>query len=191
MSVILRPGKSSATEASSFSFGDMTRVELIWLEQQTEFWIRFGNGVGEQVLDRSRRVVFFMPGSVFAFVRWAANDYGTVVSRIDIVRTIAPGSAYQTLPFVRPGGEILLKIEGWHKVEDVLRHVDAIEGLGINPAEVDPDHWRHVAHWMRASEAPRAYTAKRHEAWLRRRRVSAGSHSVSKAPVVLSKGRTQ
>lgn len=171
MSVILRPDKSAATEASSFSFGDMTRVELIWLEKQTEFWIRFGNGAGEQVLDRSRRVVFFMPGSVFAFVRWAANDYGTVVSRIDIVRAIAPGSAYQTLPFVRPGGEILLKIEGWPKVEEVLRHVDAIEGLGIDPAEVDPDHWRHVAHWMKAGEASRLYTAERHDAWLRRREI--------------------
>lgn len=171
MSVILRPGKSSATEASSFSFGDMTRVELIWLEQQAEFWIRFGNGAGEQVLDRSRRVVFFMPGSVFAFVRWAANDYGTVVSRIDIVRAIAPGSACQTLPFVHPGGEILLKIEGWPKVEKVLRHVGAIEGLGIDPTDVDPDHWRHVSHWMKAGEAPRSYTAERHAAWLRRREI--------------------
>lgn len=171
MSVILRPGKSSATETSSLSFDGMTRVELIWLEKQTEFWIRFGNGAGEQVLDRSRRVVFFMPGSVFAFVRWAANDYGTVVSRIDIVRTMAPGRSYQTLPFVRPGGEILLKIEGWPKVEKVLRHVDAIEGLGIDPADVDPDHWHHVAHWTKAGEAPRRYTAERHAAWLRRREI--------------------
>lgn len=171
MSVILRPGKSSATEASSFSFGDMTRVELIWLEQQTEFWIRFGNGAGEQVLDRSRRVVFFMPGSVFAFVRWAANDYGTVVSRIDIVRAVAPGCACQTLPFVRPGGEILSKIEGWPKVEEVLRHIDAIESLGIDAADVDPDHWRHVAHWMKAGEAPRPYTSERHAAWRRRREI--------------------
>ena len=191
MSVILRPGKSSAIEASSLSFDGMTRVELIWLEQQSEFWIRFGNGAGEQVLDRSRRVVFFKPGSVFAFVRWAANDYGTVLSRIDIVRAIAACNSYQTLPFVRPGGEILLKIEGWPKVEKVLRHVDAIEGLGIGPADVDPDHWRHVAHWMKAGEAPRAYTAERHAAWLRRQEVSFGSRSVSNAPVRLSKRRTQ
>lgn len=171
MSTILGPDNSSGTVGYSFSFDGMTRVELIWLEKQTEFWIRFGNGVGEQVLDRSRRIVFFRPGSVFAFVRWVANDYGTVVSRIDIVRTMAPGRSYQTLPFVRPGGEILLKIEGWPKVEKVLRHVDAIEGLGIDPADVDPDHWRHVAHWMKAGEAPQRYTAERHAAWLRRREI--------------------
>ena len=150
---------------------DLTRVELTGVEKKIEFWIRFGQEAGEHILDRSRRTVSFRPGAVFAFVRWAANDYGTVISRIDIVRAVAPGRSYQTLPFVRPGAEILLRIEGWPKVEDVLRHVDAIEALGIDPAEVDPNHWRHVAHWMNAGEAPRPYTADRHDAWLRRQEI--------------------
>ena len=151
--------------------GELTRVELTWVEKRIEFWIRFGQEAGTQILDRSRRIVFFRPGAVFGFVRWAANDYGTVISRMDIVRAVAPGCAYQTLPFVRPGAEILLRIDTWPKVEDVLRHVDGIEALGIDPAEVDPDHWRHVAHWMNAGEAPRPCTLERHRAWLRRRDV--------------------
>jgi hypothetical protein len=150
---------------------DLTRVELTWVEKKIEYWIRFGHEAGTQILDRNRRIVSFRPGAVFAFVRWVANDYGTVISRIDIVRTVAPGCAYQTLPFVRPGGEILLKVESWPKVEDVLRHVDGIETLGVDPAEADPDHWRHVAHWMNAGEIPRPYTTKRHLAWLRRREI--------------------
>ncbi len=152
--------------------GDLTRVELTWVEGRTEYWIRFGHEAGTQILDRNRRVVSFGSGSVFAFVRWAANDHGTIISRIDIARAVAPGNAYQTLPFVRPGGEILLKIEGWPKVEAVLRHVDGIEAIGVDPAQVDPDHWRHVAHWMNAGEAPRPYTAERHQAWLRRREIA-------------------
>ena len=90
----------------------------------------------------------------------------------DILRAVAPGESHQTLPFVRPGGEILLKIEGWPTVEAVLRHVDGIEAIGVDPAEVDPDHWRHVAHWMNAGEAPRPYTAGRHQAWLRRQEIA-------------------
>lgn len=82
-----------------------------------------------------------------------------------------PAVPIQTLPFVRPGGEILLKIEGWRHVEDVLRHIDGIEAIGVDPAQVDPDHWRHVAHWMNAGEAPRPYATERHQAWLRRREV--------------------
>ena len=150
---------------------DLTHVELTWIEKKIEYWIRFGPHARETILDRRRRVLAFRPGTIFAFVRWASNDYGTVISRIDIVRAIAPGDAYQTLPFVRPGGDILLKIESWPKVEDVLRHVDGIEALGIDPADADPDHWRHVAHWMNAGETPRPYTAERHQAWLRRREI--------------------
>lgn len=151
--------------------GDLTRVELTWVEKRTEYWIRFGHATGEQILDRSRRIVSFRPGAVFAFIRWAANDHGTIISRIDILRAVAPGESFQTLPFVRPGGEILLKVEGWPKVEAVLRHVDGIEAIGVDPAQVDPDHWRLVAHRMNAGGAPRPYTAERHAAWLRRREI--------------------
>ena len=148
-----------------------TLVELTWREKRIEYWIRFGLQTYEQVLDRHRRIVGFAPGTVFAFVRWAANDFGTVLSRIDVVRAIARGEPFQTLPFVRPGGEILLKIEGWPKVEDVLRHVDAIEAIGIDADAVSPEHWRHVHNRMAAAQRPRAYTLDQHRAFLLRRKV--------------------
>ena len=150
---------------------DMTHVELTWIEKKIEYWIRFGREAHEQVLDRRRRVVSFRPNTVFAFVRWAGNDFGTTISRIDIVRAIEPGEPHQTLPFVRPGGEILLKIEGWPKVEDVLRHVDAIEAIGIDADAVSPDHWRHVHNHMAIGQQPRAYTPEQHCAFLLRRRA--------------------
>ena len=66
----------------------LTHVELTWHKQRVEHRIRFGRQVGQQVLDRHRRVVSFAPGSIFGFVRWAANDFGTIISRIDIVRAV-------------------------------------------------------------------------------------------------------
>ena len=156
---------------SPFPADGLTRVELTWIEKKVEHWIRFGRDADEQILDRRRRVVGFRPNNVFAFVRWAANDYGTVISRIDIVRAIVPGEHYQTLPFVRPGGEILLKIEGWPKVEQVLRHIDAVEALGIDAGDVAPDHWRHVGNRIGVGHQPRAYSAERHQAWLKRREI--------------------
>ena len=149
----------------------LTQVELTWIEKRIENWIRFGQEVRDEVLDRRRRVFSYRPGSVFAFVRWAANDFGTTSSRIDIVRAVELGEPYQTLPFVRPGGEILLKFEGWPKVEDVLRHVDAIEAIGIDADAVSPDHWRHVHNRMAAAHQPRAYTLEQHRAFLLRRKV--------------------
>jgi hypothetical protein len=148
-----------------------TQVELTHIEKRLENWIRFGHKVRERVLDRRRRVFFYRPGSVFAFVRWASNDFGTITSRIDIVRAVAPGETYQTLPFVRPGGETLLRIESWPKVERVLQHIDVIEAIGIDAAEVSPDHWRHVHNRLTVGHEPRAYTVDQHQAFLLRRRA--------------------
>jgi hypothetical protein len=151
---------------------DFTYVELTWLKKRIENWIRFGRIVEEHALDRQRRVVSFAPGSIFAFVRWASNDFGTVVSRIDILRTVRPGERHVTVPFVRPGGEILLRLSGWPKVEKALQAIDAVETLGIHPADAAPEHWQHVHNRLTVSEAPRRYTHTRHQAWLHRRKVA-------------------
>jgi hypothetical protein len=148
-----------------------TEVELTWIEKKIEHSIRFGTMVQDKRLDRHRRIVSFNPGAHFAFVRWASNDFGTIVSRIDIVRAVAPGEAYQTLPFVRPGGEILLRINGWPKVNRVLQTIDLIEALDIDPCEITPDYWRHVHNRLSAGYQPKPYTREQHEAWLKRRRM--------------------
>ncbi len=80
---------------------NLTHVELTWVEKKIENWIRFGTHAHEQILDRRRRVLSFRPGAVFAFVRWASNDFGTIISRIDVVRSVARGETYQTLPLRR------------------------------------------------------------------------------------------
>ena len=157
--------------AAALPHDTLTHVELTWVEKKIENWIRFGTHAHEQILDRRRRGLSFRPGTVFAFVRWASNDFGTIISRIDIVRAVACDEAYQTLPFVRPGGDILLKVEGWPKVERVLQTIDAIERLGIDLDTVSPDHWRHVHNRLTAGHEPRTYTRDHHRAFLLRRRA--------------------
>ena len=88
------------------------------------------------------------------------------------MRAVEPHEPYQTLPFVRPGGDTLLKIDGWPKVEQVLRHIDAIQSIGIDPEDVSPDHWRHVHNRLTAGHEPRAYSADQHRAFLKRRSVA-------------------
>ena len=151
---------------------DLTQVELLWLEKRIENRTRFGRAVEERILDRNRRVLSFAPGSIFAFVRWTSNDFGTVVSRIDILRAVRPGQRCSTIPYVRPGGELLLRLSGWQKVERVLQLIDAVEALGIDPVDAAPDYWHHVHNRLSVNEAPRTYTKSRHQAWLHRRRVA-------------------
>lgn len=169
----LAVASARASRAGGMALEDLTQVELVWIEKQIKHWIRFGREAREQVVDRRRRALFFPPGSVFALVRWAANEHGTVLSRLDILRAVAPGETCQTIPTVTPGGDILLRVDGWPKVERMLQRIDAIEAIGIDPAEVSSDHWRHVHNRLAAGETPRAYTMQRHRAFLMRREIGA------------------
>ncbi|MBN9237003.1 MAG: hypothetical protein ACJAVZ_000695 [Afipia broomeae] len=150
----------------------LTHVELTWIEKRQEDWIRFGRQAREQILDRRRRVVSFQPESQFALVRWAANDFGTFLSNIAIARAVWRGEAFQTLPSVRPGADILLSVDGWPKVERVLQAIDAVEDRGIDPADAAPDYWRHVHNRLAAGLEPRTYTAARHRAFRLRRSIA-------------------
>lgn len=148
-----------------------TRVELLHIEGRIERWIRFGRHAEEEILDRRRRALWFDAGQIFAFVRWAANDYGTAISRIDILRVVDAGEPLTSVPGVTPGGEVLLRLSGWPKVERALHAVDQVEALGIDSADACPDHWRHVHNRLTAGDAPRAYTPERHRAWALRREI--------------------
>ena len=150
-----------------------TTGDLLWIEGQIEHWIRFGRIVQETIHSRRRRAVGFDPGAVFAFVRWSANDYGTVESRLDVLRATGPDEGCSTVPHVTPGGKILLRLTGWPKVEAALILMDHIEALGIAPEDVCPDHWRHVHNRLTTGLTPRPYTDFRHAAWLKRREVGA------------------
>jgi hypothetical protein len=150
---------------------ELTHVDLLWIRQRVENRIRFGRTEQQHVIDHHWRVVSFSSGSIFAFVRWAANAYGTVMSRIDILRAVAPDERYVTVPDVHPGGDSLLRTWGWPRVEKVIQAIEAVEALGIDPADVAPDYWRHVHNRLSVGARPQPYTRSRHHAWLRRKQV--------------------
>ena len=143
----------------------------MWQEGLREEWLRFGRPVAGRILDRRTRIESYAPGQVFALVRWASNDYGTVRSTLDIVRAVGGSDVYTTVPQVDPGGELLLSARGWPRVRRVLALIDAVEAAGTDPCEVAPDHWRHVHNRLAAGLRPRAYAPARHRAWLRRRKL--------------------
>ena len=147
----------------------LTHVTLVWREGQHEDWIKFGKPVAERIVSRSKRIESYMAGQVFALVRWASNDYGTVRSTFDIVQAVSLGEHCATVPQVDPGGELLLSVHGWPKVTQVFRLIDAIEASGIDPCDVAPEYWRHIHNRMAGRLTPRDYTPARHQAWLQRK----------------------
>jgi uncharacterized protein DUF2840 len=149
----------------------VTEVVLVFYEGRIEHWLRFGNQQRERILNRRRRVIAFAPGEIFAFVRWEANDYGTVLSRLDVLRACDAGKVIATVPGVTPGGEILVRLDGWPRVKRALDAIANIEARGIDPAAVAPDWWRHLHNRIICNMSHRAYTRSQHAAWQRRRRL--------------------
>jgi len=155
--------------AAAIAGSGLTEVELTWIEGRCEQWVRFGRAAADTVVNRRTRILGFRPGAIFAHVRWTANDFGTIHSSIAIVAAVAPGTPCSTLPCIRPGADILLRIDGWAKVRQVLEAIDAVEAAGVDAPDAAPDHWRHIADRIAAGTAWRPYGADRHAAWLRRR----------------------
>ena len=136
-----------------------------------EDWLRFGKPVAERILDRRTRIESYAPGQVFALVRWASNDYGTVGSTLTIAQAAGFGEPFTTLPQVDPGAQILLSVRSWPKVRQVFALIDAIEDVGIHPCDVAPDHWHHVHNRLAGGMQVRSYSPARHRDWLRRRKL--------------------
>ena len=147
----------------------LTCVRLLFYRDRVEHWLRFGRDAGERILDRRRRLVFFASRAVFAFIRWQADDFGTVLSRMDILRACGAGEPCATVPGVRPGGEILLRLSGWDRVQRALEVIDAVEQGGVEAADVAPTYWQHVHNRLLCGEQPRPYARDQHRAWLLRR----------------------
>jgi hypothetical protein len=150
----------------------LTWVELVFDPGRTERWIRFGSASDQRIVSRRNRFVAFQPGAVFAFVRWASNDHGTVVSRLDILQAADPSRDRIAIPGVLPGAVSLLRLTGWPRVRRALEVIDAVEEGGFHADAVAPDYWRHVHARLIVSLSPFAYTADRHRAFHLRQQVS-------------------
>ena len=141
------------------------RVELVWIEGRTNHWIRFGHWYGERVHSRSHRTVAFPVGAVFAYLRWQANDYGTVGATFVVIRVVRPGEPAATYPGVDPGGELLLSVHGWARVQRVLDLIDQVEARKLDPSRIATAYWRHVHNRIAAGQSCRSYTHEQHRAW--------------------------
>lgn len=168
MSVTVRAISPSTADPQQVT-SRRTYVELYWVEGKCEHWLRFGKPKSDVIIDRRGRKLTFGEGQVLALVRWASNDYGTVRSQLDIIRCVSSGEPFTTLAGVDPGGDILLSISGWPKVERVFKLIDTIDALGIDHCEVSPEHWRHVHNRLAVADVPRGYSREQHRAWLSRK----------------------
>jgi len=170
----LTPATSSSSQSASgrASGTSLTRVSLVFVEQRVNLYLRFGHPQREQRVDRWRRCAFFPPGARFARILWQANDYGTTRWQLLVLQACTPQDCMQRIPGIHPGACILLHVEGESRMRRVLAQIDAIEALGIDPADVSPAYWLTLSNRLTARRPLPIYTAERHAAWLAVRGLS-------------------
>ena len=151
-----------------FLVDNLTHVELVLRPRKIEQWLRFGKPSKITKIDKKRQVASFKPYKTFAFVRFASNGEDRLIHRLDIVKTAMHDDDYQTLPFVRPGGFILLSVNTVHKVDQALRIIDLIETGGVPLPEVQSAYWCHLHCSLLGDRELPIYTFEKHQAWLTR-----------------------
>ena len=145
----------------------LTRVSLAYVERRINLYLRFGRPLRELRLDRWRRCASFAPAAVFCRVRWESNDYGTIRWQLMVLQARTPGERMQRIAGIRPGAHLLLCAEGELAVQAVLRRIDTIEALAIDPADAAPAYWRTLGNRLAVRQPLPAYDTARHAAWLR------------------------
>ena len=150
-----------------------TRVEIHYLPEFLNYWGRFGEPRHWQDRDRRRAFAYFAPGQVFGYVRWEANEYGTQLWRMFVVRAGNDVFPLDRIPGVTPGGEILLDLRGTDRVKKVLAVIDGLEERDLEPSEISPEYWIYVQNRVLTRLPIRPYDLDQHRAHLLRKTVCA------------------
>lgn len=162
-----QPPHSSVAPCTNAGDTLLTRVSLAYVERRINLYLRFGRPLRELRLDRWRRCASFASGAVFCRVRWESNDYGTTRWQLMVLQACTPGERMQRIAGISPGARLLLCAEGEAPVQAVLQRIDAIEVLGIDPAQAAPSYWRTLGNRLAARQPLPAYSAERHATRLR------------------------
>lgn len=144
----------------------LTRVELHFGRDFFNYYIRFGEPRQRNDLDRRRAFEYYAPGQLFGYVRWEANEYGTRYWRIWVVRAGDPVILLHRIPGVTPGAEILLQLSGGTRVKRAFEAIDAIEALGIDPADVPASYYVQIHHRIVTRLPIPPYSTARHRVCL-------------------------
>ncbi len=150
----------------------MTSVEITFLPDYLNNWLRFGVPDEHQILDRRRSLLLFKPDRLFGYVRWQASEYGTRKWRFTIVRTHKPSDFLCRVEGVNPGGEILLMVSGKSRVQRALLLIDTLERSGFDPACISPAYYRNVHNRITVGRPVRTYSADQHAAHLASKRAN-------------------
>jgi len=132
------PSHPDSHSTNEVGASDLTTVELLWLESASRTAFGLVGRFRRKSWTASARAVF-RSRQHFSLSCVGRHDFGPSCPH----RYFARGDTRATLfdrPWITPGGESLLRLSGWPKVERVLQLIDVVEAIRIDPADAAPDY---------------------------------------------------
>ena len=117
--------------------------------------LRFGVPQSVTKLDNYRSVAAFIPDTIFGYIRWQRNEYGTTLWRLVIAKTVHE-DRIQKYAGILPGAHILVNVSGVNAVKQALKRLDYWEGqAGGELSNIPETRWRHFQYGIIIRSAPR------------------------------------
>lgn len=135
-----------------------THLRLLRTKRRGEDRLLFGRPQQRLPNATGGELLSFPTESIFAFVRWRGDGYGTQTWRIVVAQSGRAGDQITTIPGVEPGAILLLHAFGKTRVHRALK---AIEALKKNQelASIDAAYWRHLHLAIQLDVAADSYDA--------------------------------
>jgi hypothetical protein len=110
----------------------LTRVELIYEEGVRNYRLLFGKPVRivnkEMIFGvRTKKMVFFKPGDIFALDLWERCEYGTKSWAVYVLQAATVGEIAYPVPQVFPAAKILLEACGKSRAQKAIRELREIQ----------------------------------------------------------------
>ena len=104
----------------------LTQVQIHFVKDIINHRLLFGQPNEMIKLDRFRRLVVFKPDQIFGYIRWRANQYGTVEWKLYVLKTGEAGQMTQ-VSGISPAVKILVSVSGRERMKRALPIMDRIK----------------------------------------------------------------
>lgn len=134
-----------------------TVVQLHFVRDLINHRIRFGQPVSITKLDKYRSIASFSTGSIFGYIRWRANEYGTQDWRVYVLKAQSEGYLSQVTG-VSPAVKSLLNVQGKPAVKRCLLALGRLEKQAGGALENVPEsYWPCFNNALLLRKAPRHF----------------------------------
>lgn len=117
-----------------------TVVQLHFVRGMINHRLRFGQPETQTKLDKFRSLASFSSGSIFGYIRWRANDYGTIDWRVYVLKAQNDGLSSEIIG-ITPAVKILVSVQGKPAVKRCFAALDRLEKEAGGTLECVPESY--------------------------------------------------